>query len=107
MQVNTAVPAPAVTGEAPASIATPEAPPAARPGPPAAPQQSRKILAYIDGLKVTGVRAAGSDSKVLMNDRVYRVNDMVDYELGLRLTGVATAELTFVDDNGVVYTKTF
>lgn len=56
---------------------------------------------------MTGVRAAGADSKVLMNDRVYHVNDMVDYELGLRLTSVTTSALTFVDENGLVYTKTF
>jgi hypothetical protein len=99
VQVNTAAPAPAVIEAPPASVA--------KPSPPAAPQQNRKILVYIDGLRVTGVRSAGTDSKVLMNDRVYRVNDMVDYELGLRLTGVTTAVLTFVDENSVVYTKTF
>ena len=71
-----------------------------------APQQNRNILSYLDKLRVTGVRAAGTDSKVLMNDRVYRVNDMVDYELGLRLTGVNTVALTFIDDNGIAYTKT-
>jgi len=107
VQVNPATPPPIVTEPPPAAVAKTEPPAAAQPSPPAAPQQNRKILVYIDGLKVTGVRAAGTDSKVLMNDRVYRVNDMVDYELGLRLTIVTTSGLTFVDDNGVVYTKTF
>lgn len=101
-------PAPAPTlapkvEEAPARQVAAAAPPAA----PAPPRQNVKILTYLDNLRVTGIRAAGADSRVLMNDRVYRVNDMVDYELALRLTGVSTTTLTFVDDNGVVYTKTF
>ena len=45
----------------------------------------RRVLAFIDGLHVTGVRAAGDDSKVLMNDRVYH--------------------LLFADENNKVYTK--
>lgn len=66
-----------------------------------------KILAYVDTLRVTGIRAAGSDSKVLMNDHVYRVNDIVDHALGLKLTGVATNALTFEDERGVIYTRNF
>ncbi len=66
-----------------------------------------KVLAYVDTLRVTGIRAAGSDSKVLMNDRVYRVNDIVDHALGLKLAGVATNALTFEDERGVVYTRNF
>jgi hypothetical protein len=89
-----------------AAVETP--PPAPRPvvsRQPAPPRQDPKILVFIDKLKVLGVRAAGSDSKVLMSGRVYRLNDIVDYELGLRLTGVGTTTLTFLDENGAVYTK--
>lgn len=77
----------------------------AKTAPPAGPQQNRQILAFIKSLHVTGVRVAGDDSKVLMNNRVYRLNDMLDYDLGVKLTGVSTTVLTFVDDSGVVYTK--
>jgi hypothetical protein len=80
-------------------------PPAAKPAPPAVPPPDRRILAFLDNLHVTGVRAAGDDSKVLMNDRVYRMNDMVERELGLRLTGVSTTVLTFADEKGKTYTK--
>ena len=73
--------------------------------PPAAPKQDYRILAYIDKLKVIGIRAAGGESKVLMSGRVYRLNDIVDYELGIRLTGVGATTLTFLDENGVAYTK--
>jgi hypothetical protein len=91
---------------APAAVETPA--PAPRPvvsRQPAPPRQDPRILVFIDKLKVLGIRAAGSDSKVLMSGRVYRLNDIVDYELGLRLTGVGTTTLTFLDENGVVYTK--
>jgi hypothetical protein len=30
---------------------------------------------------------------------------MIDYELGVKLTGVSTTVLTFVDENGIVYTR--
>lgn len=79
----------------------------AAPVPAFKPRPDPKILAYVDTLRVTGIRAAGSDSKVLMNDRVFRVNDFVDHALGLKLTGVATNALTFEDERGVVYTRNF
>lgn len=71
------------------------------------PRPDPKILAFIDTLRVTGIRAAGSDSKVLMNDRVFRVNDVVDHALGLRLIAAAANALTFEDENGIVYTRNF
>lgn len=66
-----------------------------------------KILAFIDALRITGIRAAGADSKVLMNDRVYRVNDIVEHLLGVRLTGVEANALLFEDERGVAYRKNF
>ena len=102
------VAAPPETEPPPADIAQSEPPAtnqAARSFPPAGPHQDHKILALINNLHVTGVRVAGDDSKVLMNNRVYRVNDMIDYELGVKLTGVSTTALTFVDENGIVYTR--
>ena len=68
---------------------------------------SNAIYAFIDQLQVMGVRSSGTDSKVLMNDRVYRVNDFVNRELGLKLTKVNSDSLTFVDANGASYTKQF
>lgn len=94
---------------APASKAAPPSPPAVAttPAPPAEPPRNVKILEFLDKLSVTGVRVAGADSRVLMNNRVYKVNDMVDYVLGLRLVGVTSNRLTFRDDNGMTYTKSF
>jgi hypothetical protein len=64
-----------------------------------------KILAFIDALQVAGVRVTDTGSKVLMNDRVYRENEIVDHLLGLRLKKIAEDVLTFVDERGIVYTK--
>lgn len=82
----------------------PSAPPAA-PTPP--PQMDAKALTYIDNLRIAGIRAAGADSKVLMNDRVYRIGDIVDRELGLKLTGITANSLTFEDQRGGSYTRQF
>ena len=54
-----------------------------------------------------GIRSSGNESKVLMNDRVYRVNDIVDRNLGVKLTKVAPDSLTFTDANGATYVKYF
>ncbi len=69
--------------------------------------QNKAILTWLSTLRVAGIRPAGADSKVLMNDRVYKLNDVVDYSLGLKLTGIAIKQLTFVDEKGVSYVKSF
>jgi hypothetical protein len=42
-----------------------------------------------------------------MNDRVYRIGDVVDRDLGLRLVKVETRRLTFEDARGLSYPKNF
>lgn len=66
-----------------------------------------KIAAAVDTMRVSGIRAQGSDPKVLMNDRVFRRNDLVDRALGLRLQDIAPDRLTFVDETGATYVKNF
>ncbi len=99
--VTVAKEAPAPTS-APTVTATPQAPVVA----PARPLEPHAIE-FIDKLKVAGIMARGSDSKVLMNDRVYRAGSLVDATLGLRLVEIAPAALTFEDANGGRYTRTF
>lgn len=48
-----------------------------------------------------------TDAKVLMNDRVYRVGSLVEAEMGLTLVGITTGSLTFEDERGGRYTRTF
>jgi hypothetical protein len=66
-----------------------------------------RIAAYVEKVRVTGIRTSESGSKVLMNDKVYRLNDVVDRKLGLRLVKIAPDSLTFADVNGATYVKNF
>lgn len=66
-----------------------------------------RILTFIDNARIGGVRLSGDDTKVLLNDHVYRLNSVVSMELGLKLTGVTATALTFADENGSVFTKSF
>lgn len=79
----------------------------AAPTPVAATKHDERISAFVDAIRVAGIRSSGTESRVLMNDRVYRVNEIVDRNFGLRLTKVETNTLTFTDANGVVYVKNF
>lgn len=111
--VSLPTPAPATIPTSPPVVATPPAPPVvapqtepvSRPVTPASDKPDERILDYIDRLHVLGVRSSGSDSRVLMNDRVYRVNDVVDRGLGLRLIEVQSGRLEFEDARGMRYTK--
>jgi Predicted membrane protein len=73
---------------------------------PAAPSTAQ-VQALVDALRVTGIRSSGADSRVLMNERVYRVNDVVDRASGLKLVRVETDRLVFLDASGVTYEKVF
>jgi hypothetical protein len=66
-----------------------------------------RVHAFLDAIRLKGVKASGADSRVLMNEHVYRLNDLVDRGLGLRLTKVEVGKLTFTDAAGVVYEKTY
>ena len=99
---------PSNPGPQPAEAAEPaasSAPIAIEPSSP--PKQDERVHQFLDTLRVTGIRAAGNESKVLMNDRVYRVNDIVERALGVKLTKVSSDHLTFTDQNGATYEKYF
>lgn len=97
-----AIPDPVVSTKTVAAAAPEPATPA---GP--APLPSSRMVNSCEALRVAGIRASATDSKVLMNDRVYRVGDIVDYELGIKLTAVTASSLTFVDATGATYTRNF
>jgi hypothetical protein len=66
-----------------------------------------RVHVYLDALRIAGVRASGATSRVLLNEKVYRLNETVDRSLNLKLTAVETDFLKFTDSNGVEYEKTF
>lgn len=100
---------PTVVEPKPVAIA-PVAPPP-EPEPPKlvipAPKMDSKAIAYIEALRVAGIRASTTDSKVLMNDRVYRTGDTVEHQLGLKLAVINANALTFEDEKGARYTRNF
>ena len=66
-----------------------------------------KAITYIENLHIAGIRASATDSKVLMNDRVYRVGDIIEHEMNLKLIGITANSLTFEDEHGGRYTRQF
>ncbi|MBI2517868.1 MAG: hypothetical protein HYV95_13270 [Opitutae bacterium] len=98
---------PAVAAPATASIKPAVIPSQETPKPVEKLKPSPRMIAIIEALKVAGIRSAGAESKVLMNDRVYRLNDTIEHELNIRLTGVTTNSLTFEDGRGATYTRNF
>lgn len=89
------------------SPAVPVASPVVPAAPATAADHTESIHAFLDAIRLKGVRATGADSRVLLNEHVYRLNDVVDRSLGLRLTKVESGKLTFTDANGVVYEKLY
>ncbi len=73
----------------------------------APPKTNEPARAFIDGMRVMGIRAAGEESRVLLNGRHYRINDIVERNLGLRLVKVEPNCITLEDPTGAVYVKFF
>jgi hypothetical protein len=70
------------------------------------PPNSRSSV-LVDALRVSGIRASGTDPKVLMNERVYRLNDVIDHSIGLRLKEINPNNLVFIDETGATYVRNF
>ena len=102
----TAKPEPAAASVAPVPAPEPEKPAPDRAAAPP-PRLEPRATTFIENIRVAGIRASGTDSKVLMNDRVYRIGDLVEHELGLRLVGITSSSLTFEDERGGRYTRNF
>jgi hypothetical protein len=97
----------ATLAKEPDTLAASPASPPAPVEPPPPPKSDERVQRFVDEVRVTGIRSSGTESKVLMNDRVFRVNDIVERSLGIRLTRVAPDSLTFTDANGATYVKNF
>jgi hypothetical protein len=105
--VPTRAPAPAAPTPAPLQVALAPPPNAAPAAAPAPEGHSDQIQGIVDRFHVSGVRAAGADSKALVDGHVYRVNEIIDRSVGLKLVKVDSDHLTFVDAGGNTYLKSF
>jgi len=97
-------PAPTIT-----AAATPPSPvvfpPLTEPAP--AIKLGTRIQSFIDRLRVTSIRISDTGNKAILNDRLFRVNDLVEPSLGLRLTEIKPSQLTFTDEAGNTYLRHF
>ena len=101
------VPSPEPAVSLPAYVAPPAPPPSPTPDPVVGVTitQEARVYAVLDSLRITGVRGLGFEARVLMNEKIYRINDMVNRELGLRLSEVLPSLLVFTDATGGTYKK--
>ena len=102
-------PSPAIT-EQPVKVggdlAEPEpSPPPDTPLPGAEPNP--KVLAFLESSRITGIKVAGVHSRLLMNNRVFRTDDIVHPDTQLRIKEIASNEILFVDESGIQYRKQF
>lgn len=95
-------------------VAEPEQPVTIRLPPVAAPPTAEeledlalRIRVFIAEMAVAGARGTGPDGRALINSRLVRVGDTVDPVLDFRLVDVAPGRLTFEDNHGRRYTRSF
>ncbi|HXN35816.1 MAG TPA: hypothetical protein VN877_06570 [Opitutaceae bacterium] len=108
--IPTAMPTPAPTvalAAAPIISLQPPGPAAPVGATPADQAHNDLVQGLVDSLHVSGVLAAGTGSKALVDGHVYRINDVLDRRTGLRLVKADPDRLTFVDSAGVTYVKSF
>lgn len=76
---------------------------------PPAPKPSNKAFfeEYIDGLVVSGVRLAGLDSKVIIDERVYRLLETINRDPKLIVTEITPQTIVFADEEGNTYVKSY
>ncbi len=91
---------PAVAPATPVIAAVPPPPPV-----PTTPKPDPRVTAVIEVMRVNTVSSAGS--RAVLNNQVFKVGDVVDRTLGLRLTKIALHSLTFADAVGLEYVKEF
>lgn len=96
-----------VSTPSPAAPLAPPSPSVSTPPANAMPRPDEKIAEYLDRLRILGVRSPGPEARVLIGERVFRLNDIVDRGLGLRLQKVDPGQITFVDAAGATYTKNY
>lgn len=103
------VPVPAPVAATPLAASTEPAPVAATPVAavltPA--EQEAQAYSFLNTIRLTGVRGLDREARVLMNERVWRLNDVVSPELGLRLSAVRPNLLVFTDSQGRTYEKPY
>jgi len=87
------------------TLESPEEEPALAEAEVSKPEYDFKIQNLIDEFQVLGYRSAGANSRLLMNGRVFKLNDIVDNERGLRFIGSNGESIVFETPSGYRYYK--
>ncbi len=87
----------------PAPVAKPRPTPA--PSAPRATTQNPILVEYIEKMEIQGIRLSGTNSKVLMDNKVFRLNSIINRDLKLRVISISKERIIFIDDAGIRYTK--
>ncbi|MFT3781681.1 MAG: hypothetical protein QM790_06645 [Nibricoccus sp.] len=99
-------PKPIATAEPPKPAPT-VLPPIYSPRAPAPINSNTRIQSFIERLRVTGVRISDSGSKVILNDHLFSVGEIVDSGLELKLVRIEPGVITFTDSAGKRYVKLY
>jgi hypothetical protein len=99
---NASAPAPATPAMAAPVNAEPNRPSEALSG-----RSTIRTQAIVDKFRISGIRLSDTDSKVILNEHLFRQNDLVEPSLGLRLVKIEPSVLTFTDAEGTTYLKRF
>ncbi len=77
------------------------------PPPPPPASNPAAIRTFLEESRISGIRMAGNDSRVLLNNRVHSIGSTVSAQLGLSIEAIQPNEIIFIDASGTRYRKTF
>ncbi len=66
---------------------------------------TQRIQAIVDRIQINSVRTSQTETKVIINNRLYRLGDTIDHSIGLRLSEVHHNHILFTDEVGNKYIK--
>jgi len=69
--------------------------------------EQNSIDIFLKSSTITGVRIAGENSKLLMNNQVFRIGDSVSEKLALTVKAITPSAIIFTNDSGTEFRKTY
>ncbi len=64
-------------------------------------------IVYVKQMQIRGIRISDRNSKILMGNKVFGVDSMINNELNLRVKEIKPREVILIDDDGFIYSKQF
>ena len=73
----------------------------------AKPEPNPEITAWLEQSTISGVRITSSSSKVILNNKAYMPDEIVNMALELKILEIEPERIRFIDANGAEYIKSF